>query len=1468
MKQPAIKKSIEFLIFLLLIAGCLVVLFPLSRQLDRALAGYRDSLLQGVEGRTGLRFSYDSLSPSIFRSIRFTNLVISDASNGSVIAEFSTVSLSLSVTALLRKDYTGAIRQVSVENGSIKVDAVRNQNTVRLLRALVLDAGSGRHSNQKKRAPSFFTGGDFTLKIKNIDVGYSDLAQDVSGHIVRGSAVLGSDGIDFDLQSKLRYDRPSLAKPGTIVAGISLKGSINRALDSGSATLVVKSLESGLFSLSRLALVTSYRSGTLFVSSVQDLEPVDVSLVWNIPEKDLTAKLECERLLPLRWIDIKNGNSQIANLKNLTLSGKAMAHFSGRDGLSYTVDMTSTVPEAFYAGADVRVALSGNASTVDVKKLAVSGANCEADFSGSVDIKRKVPEGFLSVKRLILPSGATLGGDFYFERGSKGFSCMAPSVRVNNSVFSSASLSASFRQGSIDIAFSALDSSGKISADGTITTNGNDRFLQLYAAFDSISVADLVRAGWGFSSHADPSAINRLSAQLAPFALTTEVYVTSDLKSFSFNCPRLVLASSESNGLVFLLSAKGNESGVDVSDINVRYGSYAVTGNVSVGFESSDGLILSAALNVNDIPYTLNGMYANRTLSLYGDYGLAVSAMADDFGGITGSLKVSGFPVPAGPLLLSCSLDTRFAYSPQTRWKVTIDSGTVEDVKNDLPLSTVMQFHGTADEKGLYLENLTVSDAYSTVTGYAGVGVLDDENGNRQYTAELLLENHDKTESIKISGQIRDQVMADAALGKFTLSDRYIEANVEAKACPLMRFAPGQQKDNLVTLTASVSGTPDNLMASADVSSIVYHVGNFDLDAHGKFLLEDRNFSLYDAVASWNGQVFTDIAGSCSVDEGKASINAKYSGIMGKSPITAAVAVDAVAGPKAPLNLKDLAERFTVHAKLTDLRWNTVAPAEPVEATFVHEPGITAIYAGKGDAITGFLLDDGSFTLQATGESPVRFHAEGNVVNSNLSIAVSDLHVDMPRLWPLTGRGIVVFDAGTVDGDFTISGLVNDPEFNGTLKANGVVVHAPGFLQDVYGPTSFEIVADGKTLSAMGVSLSGKEGSVSADAVAEFDRWVPASVHLLVHTLPKKPLRVDTENKYFKAKGYGSCNLDMTFTRTENIVSGDVYFERGAFAIVFSGFRNSDSGEIVYRSRDSLVDLRLHVGKKVEFRWPSDNFPVLRALIQADNPLSINIDTAHESFMVKGDAILRGGEIYYIKRSFYLRSGTIAFNENQDIFAPIISMRAEIRERDADGEPVRIILSVNKQPLTTFVPVLTSEPVKSDAELMALLGQAASGDSSRDTIIQNAAVSASDIFTRMSLFRTAENHIRDFMHLDIFSIRTLLLQNAIFGTSMQGKTDRKMTVGNYFDNTTVYMGKYLGSAIYADALMHFSYYDPKTEQKTATGQAVYGNLLLQPELGLEVTTPFCLLRWGITPESPETLFVTDNSITLSWKFSY
>jgi hypothetical protein len=233
-----------------------------------------------------------------------------------------------------------------------------------------------------------------------------------------------------------------------------------------------------------------------------------------------------------------------------------------------------------------------------------------------------------------------------------------------------------------------------------------------------------------------------------------------------------------------------------------------------------------------------------------------------------------------------------------------------------------------------------------------------------------------------------------------------------------------------------------------------------------------------------------------------------------------------------------------------------------------------------------------------------------------------------------------------------------------------------------------------------------------------------------------------------------------------------------------------------------------------------------------------------------------------------LRNGTIVFNENQDNFDPLISFRAEIRERDETGSPVRILLTVDNQPISSFVPVFSSDPPKSQNELMALLGQAASGDSSRENLGRDFIVTTTDILTQMSVYRDFENSIRDILNLDMFSVRTLLLQNALIGTSGENEADKQMSIGNYFDNTTVYMGKYFGSAIYADALLHFSYYDTKSITEVGNEYGVYGSLLVQPEIGLEMATPLFLLRWAITPTSLDSLFVTDNSVTLSWKFSY
>jgi translocation and assembly module TamB len=40
------------------------------------------------------------------------------------------------------------------------------------------------------------------------------------------------------------------------------------------------------------------------------------------------------------------------------------------------------------------------------------------------------------------------------------------------------------------------------------------------------------------------------------------------------------------------------------------------------------------------------------------------------------------------------------------------------------------------------------------------------------------------------------------------------------------------------------------------------------------------------------------------------------------------------------------------------------------------------------------------------------------------------------------------------------------------------------------------------------------------------------------------------------------------------------------------------------------------------------------------------------------------------------------------------------------------------------------------------------------------------------------------------------------------------------------------------------------------------------ELSLEWSTPFFMLEWSFLPKHPENLFLSDNSLSFSWRYSY
>ena len=223
-----------------------------------------------------------------------------------------------------------------------------------------------------------------------------------------------------------------------------------------------------------------------------------------------------------------------------------------------------------------------------------------------------------------------------------------------------------------------------------------------------------------------------------------------------------------------------------------------------------------------------------------------------------------------------------------------------------------------------------------------------------------------------------------------------------------------------------------------------------------------------------------------------------------------------------------------------------------------------------------------------------------------------------------------------------------------------------------------------------------------------------------------------------------------------------------------------------------------------------------------------------------------------------------------DLTNPVITLRAETREKDSLGQQVKIIFAVENQNLKNLNPKFSSVPSKSEQEIMSLLGQVMKTDSDN---IGEVLLSVGDYYIQSTVMSGIENKLRDLFNFDIFSVRTNFLQNT-FGTLNSNGTSsdevssekQKITIGNFLDNSTVYIGKYLGSALYVDGMLHLSLEDSDSTDITSAG-----NLIFRPEIGLELELPIANIRWNMAPDINALMnnqYVPSTSLTLSWKFNF
>ena len=150
--KAAVRSKIEFLLFLCILVFSVAMLRPLMQTLEKKLTAVRSALLTELEQTYNIRLSYESLSPSILRSISLRNVKVYDAEHNIEIASFEDFSIQYRFWALLWGNTIEILDSVNIANGFIDIDLVQNTALAQKLNTTMQTSASARSSVNQSSA--------------------------------------------------------------------------------------------------------------------------------------------------------------------------------------------------------------------------------------------------------------------------------------------------------------------------------------------------------------------------------------------------------------------------------------------------------------------------------------------------------------------------------------------------------------------------------------------------------------------------------------------------------------------------------------------------------------------------------------------------------------------------------------------------------------------------------------------------------------------------------------------------------------------------------------------------------------------------------------------------------------------------------------------------------------------------------------------------------------------------------------------------------------------------------------------------------------------------------------------------------------------------------------------------------------------------------------------------------------------
>lgn len=1441
----------------------IVLVAPTHNKLVSFADNFVNNLSEQLEESTGLKLTYASLSPSILSVFSIDEINLYNSQDQKILS-INKTKINYNLRRLIKKDLQNGIKNITIDGISLELDKV-----LEIIEMFTKSESQNKfdYAEIKTKIPSL-------IKLKNISIKYNN--DMVYSELLLKEISLNNnakrENLSFNLNSKIYAD---LFKINEKLSGsLAITGTIPDTLDNSRVYFRFDDLTDGNYKLSKLNLMLTYVDNKIELQTIQAVNPIYIWADYNLSEGLANAEIRTEKLNPLTVVS--SNQKKLNSLRNLLVDTNTKIFCDVNKKLvDYSSNGAVFVPDSLFPkGLNIKYSLSGDEKAVNLQYLNLDGQNCQASMNLSFIYNTFQLAGFAELPYFTLPNGNTVSTELYFDPLDKGFMAFSPQVFIGSKALTAIQFSFLPQPDSYDFVFEAYDYShamqgepGLVKFDGSYLLNNN--YLQGGISLSSLFLDSMIEFAEQVMEPEIVQKVDSVKSGLADFMFSGDVYTSTDFKEISFSVPYLLLANTKKDNQFLMLAANGNEQSVQLNQLSVILGKYAVQAGASLDINpDSKDMFFTADINADSVPYHFSGTIMPEIITITGDYGADIEIRFGANKAINGHAYLKDLPLSYEGNSIILSTEADFNYDTENGPAVAVKHLEVEEASAKFSVSPKLMLSGNVTKYGAQIDSIAYTDFYSALEGTADVMVNINDNVFDSVGLIMNVKNPLSEEAILMDATVSnpEHIKLDAQSLKEAL---YINSQIQISNFGLNRFTTQKHDNNLLSASLFASGTINHPYVALSVEDFsILMAGNF-LKTWGSITLEDKLLSVNNLGVNFQMINTDDIKASFSLDtfEGKAtgSINTDVNGKNVHVPLEITVS-DTVMKPG-----KMLPESTIITLSSNKIDGTLMKKDVSFDISALYSSGGIALFSSDNIGLFGNIYNDGSMNISMNSGEKVKMTVTGVATKNETNIKIGNVYADLHHLLTYVDfDDSMIVDKGILKGSVSILNSFNDPILKGAMLVEEPVALLPSMFAHRLSAPKILITVINNEIRVHDTDLLEKGSNyVNVGATVYMNKWNVDHIDATVKTKNQEAVALRMTNSAFILAGDVICNLKWYIEGNSIDVKGSVFGE----GVTLTSALTSITGGGESQQNPIRADLDIVLGNHATLNFD----PLLRCVFVPNTHIKLKMDTEENLYEVDGKLAIKSGDIAYLNRNFYIKEGSIKFNKD-DLTNPQVTITAETRERDDNGQNVRIILSAENQYLQSFTPKFSSVPAKSENEIRVLLGQIVVADANNGT---NFLLSAGDYAIQSAIMRKAENKLREVLNFDIFSMRTNVLQNALSINNLSNDNEN-LRIGNFLDNSTVYMGKYLGSSIYLDAMLHFSFGDSYARDISSVGR-----LLLQPEFGLEMESPSTNLklnmfpnanplvsgniRWNMAPDINALLnhqFVPSSTVTFSLKVAF